>query len=286
MTTPCYPALAVPCYAAAYDNASGGSSLLLADVSTTHLEVSSRAEVRAFSAAPPLWQVEKVVDTLAHWHALWWGFRGAEHLPAERLDSFTDEKSYQGYAAHCQNAWLYFTEAEPALAAEVEPLYLPLIEGMLQLWQSYLAKRFDESMNLTLAHGDCYFSQFLAPTKCSGKMFLIDFDSVRLDLPTDDLVLLLSTFWKREARLEHELTMLKRYHNTLCTAGIETYPWEKLLEDYRFNIVQHAMYPIFGKLGGDDQNFWRLRLSAITAAYKDWRCDTFLKSSKSNGNSI
>jgi hypothetical protein len=285
MSTPHYPAMTVPCYSAIYDSVSGGSSLLLADLSDTHREVCSRDAVRAFTASPPLEQVEGVVETLARWHALGWAFGGSEHLPASRFDIFTDETHYQGYAAHCRKAWFQFAEAEPALAAEVEGLYLPLVEKMPHLWSRYLARRFEDRTNLTLIHGDCYFSQFLCPAEQANQMFIIDFDSVRLDIPTDDLVFL-TTFWQREARRDHEPTLLKRYHEALQSAGIGTYPWETFLEDYRFSTLQHAMYPILGATGHaatehdtkhDEVRFWQARLSAITAAYETWDCAGFLE---------
>lgn len=272
-----YPPMLAPCYAAEYEESSGVSNLLLADVSDTHREASSREEVRAFTASPPLWQVEAMVDTIARWHARWWGFGGTEQLPADVLDIFIDESSYQGYAGYCRNAWRRFAEVEPALASEYAPLYEPLVERMPQLWQGYLASRLGDMFNLTLVHGDCYFSQFLYPlTSHDAPMILIDFDSVRLDLPTDDLMFLLATFWNREARQEHEKAMLRRYHAALHAAGVNTYPWEFLLEDYRFSIVQHAMYPILGWLNGDDESFWRLRLRAITQTYRDWNCTDFV----------
>lgn len=276
MRLPRYPAMTVPCYAASYDSVSGSSSLLLADVSATHREVSSRAEVRTFTPAPPLGQVEALVDTLARWHASWWGFGGATQLPAERFAIFTDETSYRDYAAHCRNAWFHFAEAEPTVAAEVAQIYLPLLEKLPLLWSRHLAHRFEDRANLTLIHGDCYFSQFLCPMEGKGRTFIIDFDSVRLDTPTDDLVSL-TTFWQREARAEYEWAMLERYHNALCRAGVETYAWETFLADYRFSALQHVMYPILGQHGGDEQSFWRSRLSASTATYDTWDCASLLK---------
>ena len=71
--------------------------------------------------------------------------------------------------------------------------------------------------------------------------------------------------------------MLERYHNALCSAGVKTYSWETFLVDYRFSVLQHVMYPILGQHGGDEQSFWRSRLSTITAAYNTWDCASLLK---------
>lgn len=68
-----YPPFLAPCYAAAYNAGSGISHLLLEDLSSSHRELSSRDEVRTFTAAPPKRQLEESVAVLARWHALWWG---------------------------------------------------------------------------------------------------------------------------------------------------------------------------------------------------------------------
>jgi hypothetical protein len=66
------PPAIVPCYAAAYDPASGDSYLLLLDLSETHAPPVTRdQQVSIVEAVPSAAAIERVVGTLAQHHASW-----------------------------------------------------------------------------------------------------------------------------------------------------------------------------------------------------------------------
>ncbi len=68
-----HPSVIVPCYAAAYDEQSGNSYVLLQDLSETHQPPLTRAQQISIVEGIPLTEyIEAVVDTLARLHAYWW----------------------------------------------------------------------------------------------------------------------------------------------------------------------------------------------------------------------
>src|SRR5450759_2550933 len=69
-----HPPITVPCYAAAHDEQSGESYLLLQDMSKTHRPPITRdQQISIIEGVPPPVCIEAVVDTLAQLHAYWWG---------------------------------------------------------------------------------------------------------------------------------------------------------------------------------------------------------------------
>ena len=72
-TLPHHPSITVPCYAAAYDEASGDSYLLLQDLSATHAPPVTRSDqIAMVNGVPSKMVIGAVVDTLAQLHAYWW----------------------------------------------------------------------------------------------------------------------------------------------------------------------------------------------------------------------
>lgn len=70
---PDHPPILIPCYAAAYDEASGNSYLLLQDLSGTHQPPVTRdQQISVKEAVPSALHIELVVDALARLHAYWW----------------------------------------------------------------------------------------------------------------------------------------------------------------------------------------------------------------------
>ncbi|MEZ4737144.1 MAG: hypothetical protein R3E79_59450 [Caldilineaceae bacterium] len=72
-TLPDHPPVLPPCYAAAYDAASGNSYLLLQDLSESHAPPETCEQQISFvDAALTPENMERVIDTLARFHAYWW----------------------------------------------------------------------------------------------------------------------------------------------------------------------------------------------------------------------
>lgn len=68
-----HPRITVPCYAAAYDEGSGQSYLLLRDLSDTQRPpVTCEQQVGIVDGVPPAAHIAAVVETLAQLHAYWW----------------------------------------------------------------------------------------------------------------------------------------------------------------------------------------------------------------------
>src|SRR5579885_975241 len=71
---PNHPPILIPCYAAAYDEVSGNSYLLLQDLSETHQPPVTRdQQISIKEAVPSAVHIALVVDALAQLHAYWWG---------------------------------------------------------------------------------------------------------------------------------------------------------------------------------------------------------------------
>lgn len=264
-----------PCYAAAYDPATGASHLILQDMSASHREIASRATIRAFAAQPSAAQIESVMEALARWHTHWWQHPLLGGTWTSVLEPLATEEHYRRYTREAQHAWQRFASSVGEwFPSQLLHLYDNLATNLPRLWQKQFQTRFAGKQNLTLVHGDCSFNQFLAPIHDpADQVVVIDFDSVRTDIPTADLVLLLATFWRPDQQRKEEDRALRHYHAALRAHGIDQYSWDELIDDYRLALAWQAIYPIWGMLDGEPQAFWWPRMECITAAYHRWRCD-------------
>jgi thiamine kinase-like enzyme len=275
------PPAIVPCYAAAYDPASGNSYLLLEDLSATHAPPITRdQQIAIVEGVPPAAMLEQVVDTLAHHHAYWW-----DHSLLE-TETFTVGYWSRNAARFAQYLQRRTASWEDLLANEADwfptpyrALYEAVLPRLQQHWQTYLYPRFQTQHNLTLLHGDAYFANFLAPKAGqAGPTYLIDWQSPGVDIGGYDLANLCATFWTPEQRHaeDREKQILARYHALLQTYGVANYSWQALITDYQAGLIYWLLVPLQDRYDGSSKDYWWPKMQCLVAAFHDWDCAALL----------
>jgi hypothetical protein len=266
----------VPCFSAEYDEATGDSHLLLADLSETHFTPFTIAQFRALEVVPEPVYLRQIVDCLADFHAYWWehpllgsGFAAVSPTFASR----------EGLAARLEKRGAelagFLASAGDSLAPGVAGLLKEVNSRLPVIWDRYLADRIASRRALTLINGDCYFIQFLCPYRPGEhRTHMVDLDSANASLPGFDLMYLFTTFWTREQRAEggREMNALKRYHDRLQEGGVANYSFDDLLLDYRLSIAENVSHAVWDQQNGASEAYWRPKLSCSVAAFQDWNC--------------
>ncbi len=278
---PDHPPILIPCYAAAYDEASGNSYLLLQDLSETHRPPVTRdQQIGIKEAVPSAIHIEQVVDALARLHAYWW-----EH-PLLHTATFEvgywsrNEGRFELYRQRRTNSWRRVIEREEVwFPDDLRTLYEQILANLRHHWEQYIEPRFRTRTNLTLTHGDTYFANFLCPKEpATGTAYLLDWQSASFDLAGYDLVNLIAPFWTSEQRRkdQREDKILRRYYNVLQAQGVTGYSWDDLITDYRASLVDWLLIPIQDAADGSRKDYWWPKMQCLAAAFRDWRCDELL----------
>jgi len=276
-----HPRIIVPCFAAAHDEASGDSYLLLQDLSATHHPPVTRdQQISIVDAVPPAADIDAVVETLAQLHAYWWD--------SPLLDSgqFTvgywsrTREQFEQYLQRRTTSWRRVIEHEGDwLPADVRALYEQTLARLPSHWERFVKPRFDAKRNLTLAHCDAYFANFLCPrTPAAGQTYLLDWQSPEFEIGGIDLANLLATFWISEQRHEgqREELALRRYYGALQAHDVSHFTWDDLLIDYRLGLIVWLLAPVQDAADGTRKDYWWPKMQCLIAAFRDWRCDELL----------
>lgn len=276
------PPVTVPCYAAAYDEKSGNSYLLLQDLTGTHVQPRTRQQlISLVDAVPPPVALEGVVRALAEWHAYWW-----EHpllaTPAFEVSYwYRDADRFEQYLQRHTTSWHSLLANEASwFPNDLCTLYAQVLERIPQYWKSYLEPRFRTRTNLTLIHGDAYFNNFLCPREMepSAPTYVIDWQSPGWDLVGHDLANLLATFWTAKQRHEQdrEGQALHRYHTTLQANGVGSYAWDDLVIDYQHGLIYWLLVPLQDRFDGSSRDYWWPKMQCLVSAFRDWQCADLL----------
>jgi len=283
-TWPNHPAIIIPCYAAAYNETSRDSYLLLEDLSETHAAPVPR-DIQLLmndEGVPSKMVIGAVVDTLARLHAYWW-----QH-PLLTTDSFPvgywsrNADRFGQYLTRRRHSWERLSsQAEEWLPSAVRDLYERLFAQLEEHWRRHLYPRFAHGDQITLTHGDAYFANFLSPkVGATGRTYLLDWQSPSFDLGTYDLANLCATFWRSKQRnqLDREMSILQRYHHGLLRHGVTNYSWEQLLTDYRSALIFWVLMPVQDGADGSTREYWWPKMQCLVAAFEEWECDRLLGS--------
>jgi hypothetical protein len=276
------PSVTVPCYAAAYDEESGNSYLLLQDLTGTHVQPRTRQQlISLVDAVPPPVALEGVIRALAEWHAYWWEHPLLATPPFEVSSWYRDADRFEQYLQRRATSWHSLLANEDSwFPNDLGTLYARVMEGLPWYWERYLEPRFQTRANLTLIHGDAYFNNFLCPREMvpGARTYVIDWQSPEWDLAGYDLANLLATFWTAEQRHEHhrEEQALRRYHATLQASGVGSYAWDDLVLDYRHGLIYWLLVPLQDRFDGSARDYWWPKMQCLVSAFRDWQCADLL----------
>jgi thiamine kinase-like enzyme len=278
---PDHPPVIVPCYAATYDEQTGGSFLLLHDLSETHRPPITRdQQISIVEGVPRRVDIEAVIDTLAQIHTYWW-----EH-PEREANRFAvgywtrNADRFAQYLHRRKTAWDSLRSHEHAwFPDDLSALYERVFVHLPGYWEQYLKPRFHAKMKLTLVHGDAYFANFLCPKRPGTEAtYLLDWQSPTFDIGGYDLANLCATFWTSQQRHENqrEETMLRRYHTVLQDRGVDNYSWDELTTDYKTGLIFWLFMPVQDRYDGAGKEYWWPKMQCLVAAFQDWGCEKLL----------
>ncbi len=215
------------CYDAAYDGESGTSHLLLLDLSRSHRQPLTRDQLIAGDSVPSPEHLDWVVEAMARFHAYWWQDTRLGQGVGMVSEWCRDAAHYRRLVERREREWAAFiADVGSWFPADVRVLYEHTLARLPRLWPRYLEPRVTTLTNLTLIHGDCYFSNVLVPRNAgSGTTTLIDFQDIGADVGAGDLVNLCATFWTPAQRRDggREVRVLRRYHAGLLEHGVAGY---------------------------------------------------------------
>jgi hypothetical protein len=229
------------CYAAAYDEGTATSHVLLQDFSGTH--------------TLPAWPVPTeehrrgVTNCTAHFHARWWqhpGNQGFGALDPNLEVDCGDEARYLACVRRYQDAYPAFVDfVGDRLSAADRALYEAILGALPDLWSHHLARRFATGEHLTLIQGDSHWGQFACPNDPNRDMTLIfDLECLHVGLPAADLAYRLPFSWTPEQRHALEPDIIADYLHALQCYGVSGYDHDRFWEDYRLAFLFVALYPL------------------------------------------
>jgi hypothetical protein len=282
-TLPDHPPVTVPCYAAAYDEESGNSYLLLQDLTKTHMQLRTRKQIiGVVDSVPPPTSIEGAVNALARFHAYWWEHPLLVTSTFEVSYWYRDAGRFEQYLQRRMTSWQSLNTSEESwFPDDLRELYEYVFANLRLYWKDYLAPRFQSYTNLTLIHGDAYFNNFLYPrSPTSGApTYIIDWQSPACDTVGYDLANLLATFWTPEQRHDQhrEVSALRYYHATLQAHGVNSYVWDDLILDYQHGLIYWLLVPLQDRFDGSSRDYWWPKMQCLASAFWDWHCADLLR---------
>jgi aminoglycoside/choline kinase family phosphotransferase len=175
-----------------------------------------------------------VLRHLAAFHAAWW-----EHPRLGDVDWLP------AFDAHAENDQRQYAQAWEVFLKKVGGL---LPDGLVQLGarlkQHVVAvKRYLGQQPRTFLHGDFHLHNLLFDsTPDKRTLTVIDWQACSRGRATRDLAHFLVTGLPPDRRRAHESGLLRLYHTILTEQGVEAYPFEQFLHDYRFTMLDELHF--------------------------------------------
>lgn len=250
------PRAPVPrCYDAAFSTETGGSHLLLEDLSETHQELRS----------PSLEECGRAIDCLASVHAFWW-----EHPCLDKTVGRTlSEQEISRIARLSSSNYSSFAAAQgDRLSPKWQRIYESVIETFPRPWACLSNTR-----GLTLTHGDAHMGNFLFPRHgADGRVYLIDWQLWHVHKGPRDLAFMMTLYWEPETRLSMEQPLLERYHEGLLKGGVKGYEWKDCWKDYRWSAIRNIFIPILHWSRGRTEALWWPQMRRALLSFQDLHC--------------
>lgn len=246
------------CYDAAYSDESGGSHLLLDDLSDTHFQPKS-------PLPPPPSYRELAVESMAELHAFWW-----EHPQlGKEIGTLFDGKQLSLFLSEVERNILSFIDfLGNRLSLEQRKIYERLLASKQRIWG-----RLTDASGLTLTHGDAHWWNLLYPRDVGEhRVCLFDWQLWHIDLGARDLAFMIALggYSERVASMEQDL--VRRYHDSLITHGVRNYAWDDCWNDYRWSAIRNLNVPVIQWIQGGSADLWRSNLERAMLAYQELRC--------------
>jgi hypothetical protein len=246
------------CFAAHWDEATEDWHLLLEDLGESHFVAT------AWPLPPALEQCERIIETLARFHAFWWNDVRLGASIGTLRDDAAVARLLQDLAQH-------FSSLADALPRERRLVYERLFAAGAPLLKRSYGQR-----NLTVLHGDAHVWNCFLPRDGGADVRLFDWDGWRIGVAATDLAYMMAMHWYPDRRHRLESQLLDRYHVTLLAAGVSDYDRKALDDDYRWAVLWHVTLPVFQAANGIPPVIWWNNLERIWLAFEDLGCRALL----------
>ena len=257
------PLLVPRCFEAFYDATTENWHLLLEDLTDTHIIATT------WPLPPTAEQCERIVDTLARFHAAWWdGPRLGVSVGTWR-DEAASRRLLSDLAAHFTR---FADRLGDSLSRERRMLYERLFDSAPRLLERYHTRR-----NVTLIHGDAHVWNIFLPRDGGDDLRLFDWDSWRIGIAANDLAYMMALHWYPDRRQRLERALLDRYHATLLAHGVRGYDRQALHDDYRWAVLWQMTTPVFQAAFNIPPVIWWNHMERIMFAVDDLGCRELLR---------
>lgn len=220
-------------------------------------------------------RAEAVMDSLAALHASFWQKVDAgdmEWLPNSYPSVMSD-----GLMAGTEAAWddfaRFFADDLTAELKHAKTAYLRGLPGVL---------RYISESPRTVIHGDFRMDNlFFLPGDKGIEVACCDWQAPVRGKGIQDVAYFLSGSIETDMRREHETALLKRWLDALTNRGVQDYPFEQVLHDYRMGILMLWTYVVVvgGGLAAENQrgtNWVTAMVRRSAAAMTDHDCLSLL----------
>ena len=255
------------CYDAEYSDELNRYHILLDDVSETHIEAHDKQPTLAYGLA--------LAEGLATLHARWWG----EDLLAEAGAAMHSENHIQRFVGLSDRGAQQILHHLPN---ELKPEWQDSLREIFAEFTQVIIKRTGDQNGFTIIHGDVGDKNVLVPRQGDRPVYIIDRQpfnwSLTTWLGTYDIAYAIVLDWDVETRRQHEIAILKHYHECLTENGVGNYSWEQLYSDYKLCVVMCVYIATEYCRDGVNKrwlNVWLSMLKRALTACDDLDCYSF-----------
>jgi hypothetical protein len=251
------------CFDASAGSGDTSCYVLLEDLSATH------AAPIGWPVPPDVPACEGLVDAYARFHAAWWD----DARLGTSVGAFLDEPAAAALCVEVETRWPVFREMlGDRLSGERAARYERLVGGARAVLDRARARRRD----LTVMHGDAHMWNALYPIGADGTVRIIDWAGWRVGVGARDLAYMIALHWYPDRRRRLERPLLRRYHDALLAHGVTGYPWEALLDDYRWSALWQILTPMWQATLKLPPVIWWGHLERAMLAFEDLDCAPLL----------
>jgi Ser/Thr protein kinase RdoA (MazF antagonist) len=260
-------------FAAAWDPRTAAAHLLMEDLDPTH-----GRPPRGLPPTPV--QAEAHVLALADLHAAWWespDLRDALALRdpdwhARRLRAADDARALLadlgGYlSAGIRNALSAAVEAWPEIAVD-GPWPVTVIHGDAHAWNCLTPTASEAASGPAGGTADGAVDEAVTGPAV-GPAVLLDWEAWSIEPAATDLTALIAMRFDPQLRRDLEPGLLAAYHARLLASGVDAYPWDAFLADYRRALLRRVMTPVSQWKRGLGPEQWWNNLSRVALAWEE-----------------
>jgi hypothetical protein len=195
-------------------------------------------------------QAAAAVINLAGLHGPRWCDPSLKDIPWLRYVSATDAAHFEQILAESTKSFIQHY-ADRLAEADVD-----ILKAFAPKCGSWLM---DRRERFSLVHGDYRLDNLLFGRHDDGiSITAVDWQTLEVGNPGRDLAYFLGNSLVPEMRRAHEQDLVRAYHETLLSYGVQDYSFEACLDDYRFGHFQGPLITILAAVGlahterGDD----------------------------------